>query len=219
VAAAKTDLRPRALLAGLLLLAAGCAGRVADPSPPAGAAISVWVVDHGWHTAIVLRRDQVARALWPEVDEFPSAVLIEVAWGDREFYMATPATAWMAVKAALASRGSVLHVAGLDVPPAVAFPGTENVERRVPPEGFEALVRFIAAEHERDLGGRALRLGPGLDARSVFYAARSRYSLANTCNTWVARALQEAGLPVSPSGVITPSAVMRQLRPVPRAHP
>jgi uncharacterized protein (TIGR02117 family) len=173
----------------------------------------VWVVDHGWHTAIVVRRADVDRAVWPEVDDFPSAVLVEVAWGDREFYMATPATAWMAIKAAFASGGSVLHLtglgglAGLDAPIAAAI-----VELRVSRPGLEALTRFAAAEHRRDPAGRAVRLGPGLSAASAFYAARGRYSITHTCNTWIARALQQAGLPVTASGVITSSAVMDQLK-------
>jgi uncharacterized protein (TIGR02117 family) len=205
----------RALLSLALVVLAACAGPAGQATPPPAAegVASVWIVDHGWHTAIVLRRADVQPVLWPEVDDLAPARLVEVAWGDRRFYMATPASAWMAIRAAFGSDGSVLHVVGFDGPPAVAVPHGEIVERRLSPSGLEALVRFIAAEHQRDAAGRAIRLGPGLYGRSTFYAARSRYSLANTCNTWVARGLQEGGLPVSPMGVMTSSAVMRQLSP------
>ena len=74
-----------------------------------------------------------------------------------------------------------------------------------------ALTRFIADEHERDADGRAIRLQPGLYGASWFYAGRSPYSLSNTCNTWIARALETAGLPVTASGVMTAGDVMRQL--------
>ena len=43
-------------------------------------------------------------------------------------------------------------------------------------------------------------------------AARSRYHLFNTCNTWVARALQRAGLDVASAGTLTASGVMHQAR-------
>jgi uncharacterized protein (TIGR02117 family) len=197
-----------------LALSAACVTPVAQhpPAPGPEPAVALWVVDHGWHTAIVVRRADVERARWPEIDDFPTATLVEIAWGDREFYMATPATAWMAIKAAFGTSASVLHVVGLDAPIAVTFPGREIVELAVSRSGFDALTRFVSDEYERDAGGRPLRLQRGLYGPSWFYAARSRYSLSNTCNTWVARALQVAGLPVSPSGVITAGGLMKQAR-------
>jgi uncharacterized protein (TIGR02117 family) len=205
-------MRGGVLLSLLVLVAAcGAAGRPTSPPPPGEPGLSLWVLDHGWHTAIVLRRADVDPALWPEVDDVPWATFIEVAWGDREFYMATPATTWMAIRAAFGTGRSVLHVVGFDAPIGAAFPRSAIVERRLSRPGLEALTRFVADEHERDGSGRAVRLQPGLYGTSWFYAARSRYSLRNTCNTWIARALQTAGLPVTPDGVVTAGSVMRQL--------
>jgi len=53
-------------------------------------------------------------------------------------------------------------------------------------------------------------LGPGLYGRSRFYASRERFHLFKTCNVWVATALREAGLPVTPS--INAGALMARLR-------
>jgi uncharacterized protein (TIGR02117 family) len=208
-----TRTRARAALVSLLVLAAACAAPVGPvvPPPAGDRVVPLWVLDHGWHTAVALRRTDIDPARWPEVDELPPAPLIEVAWGDREFYMARPATAWMAIKAALGTGRSVLHVVAVDAPLAAAFPRSEIVERRVSRAGVDALVRFIADEHERDARGRAVRLEAGLYGLSWFYAARSPYSLGHTCNTWIARALQTAGLPVTPDGVVTAGGVMRQL--------
>ena len=197
----------------VIALAAACLTPVPDLSPRAAdeLSVSLWVLDHGWHTAIAVRRADVDRALWPDVDDFPAAMFIEVAWGDREFYMATPATVWMAIKAAFSTGESVLHVVAFDAPVAAYFPRSEIVELHVSRSGFQALTRFISEEHQRDAEGRPVRVQPGLYGASWFYAARNRYSLVNTCNTWVARALQTAGFPVTPSGVITASAVMHQV--------
>jgi uncharacterized protein (TIGR02117 family) len=208
--------RQSMLAGGLLLVVAtgGCAGRTSEPWPPRddAAAVTIAVLDHGWHTAIVVRRADVDRALWPAVDDFPASTFVEVAWGDRDFYMATPASAWLAIKAAFLGDGSVLHVVGFDEPVAATFAGREVVELRVARRGFDAMTRFVAAEYQRDAEGRPRRLQRGLYGTSWFYAARSRYHLFNTCNTWVARALREAGLPVSPAGTITAGGLVRQLR-------
>jgi uncharacterized protein (TIGR02117 family) len=206
-------------LMAALVLAAACLTPVTDLSTsPGEPPVTIWVLDHGWHTALAVRRADVDRALWPAVDDFPASTFIEVAWGDRDFYMATPATMWMAIKAAFGARGSVLHIVGLDALIPAHSSRSEIVELRVSRRGFDALTRFVSEEHQRNAEGQPVRLQPGLYGSSWFYIARSRYSLFNTCNTWIARALQTAGLPVTPSGVITAGGLMQQLTPA-RAAP
>jgi len=214
-----TKVRSTLRVIGLLAavgLAGGCLAPAGDLSPTQSdePAVTISVLDHGWHTAIVVRRADVDRALWPEVDDFPEATFVEVAWGDREFYMARPATPWLAIKAAFLASESVLHVVGFSAPVAPYFAESEVVELRLSRRGFDAMTRFIREEYQRDREDRALRLERGLYGSSWFYAARSRYHLFNTCNTWVARALSMAGLAVTPFGVITANDGMRQVRRV-----
>ena len=202
-------------VAGLLAavaLAAGCAAPVAgrEPPPSGGSAPTVLVVDYGWHAAIVVRREDVDPTIWPEVRDFPDAALVEVAWGDRDFYMAEKATGWLAVKAALFTSGSVLHVAGLGPSALASLPADAVVELGVSRAGFDAMTRFIHDEYQQAGEGGAVPLARGLYGTSWFYAARSRYHLFNTCNTWVARALQQAGIRVTAAGTLTAGAVMHQ---------
>jgi uncharacterized protein (TIGR02117 family) len=203
-----STVRIAALLAAVVL-AGGCAAPGRDRTPATvEPSLTVWVVDHGWHTAVVVRQADVDPAIWPEVRDFPDATLVEIAWGDRDFYMAPEPTGWLAVKAALFTAGSVLHVAGFaaaDVPAStVALPVSRT--------GFDAMTRFFHDEYARDAEGRPARLAAGLYGASGFYAARGRYHLFNTCNTWVARALREAGLDVTPGGTVTAGGVMDQVR-------
>jgi hypothetical protein len=151
-------------------LAGGCAAPLAVSSLDRRdeGAVSVWVLDHGWHTAIVLRRADVEPALWPEVEDFPEATFVEVAWGDRDFYMAPSPSAWLGIRAAMRTRGSVLHVVGFDRPIAATFPGAEIVELHVPPRGFARLTLFVSDEHARDGSARAIPLAPGLHGVSAF---------------------------------------------------
>jgi uncharacterized protein (TIGR02117 family) len=202
-----------AAVAAVVALAAGCAASVAEHPPPSGGPTrAVWVVDHGWHTAIVVRRDDVDPALWPEAGDFPQAALVEVAWGDRDFYMAQDPTGWLAIKAAFFTSGSVLHVAGFAESTLTRLPENAVVELAVSRPGFDAMTRFFHDEYQADADGRSVRVGRGLYGTSWFYAARSRYHLFNTCNTWVARALQRTGLDVTPAGTVTAGAVMHQVR-------
>ena len=192
----------------------GCASPSAtrERTPEEPLAYRLWVVDHGWHTAIVVRLRDVDSALWPEVADFAGAELVEVAWGDREFYMAEQPSAWLAVKAAFFTSGSALHVAGLGASIESDFPASDVVELAVSRRGLDAMTRLFHDEYQRGDDGRPVRLAAGLSSNSWFFAARSRYGLFNTCNTWVARALRAAGLDVTAAGIVTAGGVMRQAR-------
>ena len=207
------------MLVATILITGGCLTRAAHPRAPSAGepATTLWIVDHGWHTSIVVRRADVDRARWPELDDFSGATLVEIAWGDREFYMATSPTSGLAIKAAVVTSGSVLHVVGLT--PAVTDYFGAGVAIRLSRPGFDALADFVHAEYERSPDGAPLRLGRSLYGSGWFYAARSRYHLFNTCNTWVAQALGAAGLAVEAAGVVTASDVMRQVRPLGETRP
>jgi uncharacterized protein (TIGR02117 family) len=209
------------VLVATIVLAAGCLTRAANPRMPSTGepATTLWIVDHGWHTSIVVRRADVDDARWPELNDFSDATLVEVAWGDRDFYMATSPTSGLAIKATIATSGSVLHVVGLTAAVTDYFAAGDVVAIRLSRPGLDALADFVHAEYQRDPDGTPLRLGRSLYGSGWFYAARSRYQLFNTCNTWVARALGAAGLAVEAAGVVTASDVMRQVRPLGETRP
>ena len=201
-----------ALLAALLL-AAGCLGPVASLYPPRAdePTRTLWVLGHGWHASIVVRRADISSGIWPEHEDFPQARLLEIAWGDRDFYQAERGTLWLALKAALGSE-SVLHVVGFSAPIAEYFPETEIVEVTVSRRGFDELSRFVHASYARDANGRPIRTRRGQYGQSYFYRATETYHLFNTCNNWVAKALRAAGLPITPAYATTAGNVMLQAR-------
>jgi uncharacterized protein (TIGR02117 family) len=141
---------------------------------------------------------------------------VEVGWGDRDAYLADRITPRLALRAAFASRGSVLLVTGFDEPIAERYRGIDAVELRVSGEGLAALVRFIESSLARDADGRLVRLEAGWTASSAFYLARGQFHLLNTCNAWTARALQATGLPLRPGLTLTAYHLMEQVVPLGR---
>ncbi len=202
------------LLLVVAILALGCAGPVHDLYPPrAGeSAIPIWVVSHGWHTGIVVRRQDVPDGLWPQLRDFAESELVEVGWGERDFYMAPAGSSGMALKAALWPASSVLHVVGFSGPAERDVPAREIVEIKVSRPGFEKLAAFIQETYERDEAGGVVRLGPGQYPNSRFYLAREKYHAFKTCNVWTARALRAAGCPITPFHALTASNVIDQAR-------
>ena len=182
------------------------------PPAPDAPTEPVWVVDHGWHTGLVMARSSIPRRLLLEQEDFPVARYLEFGWGDADFYRASDPGVALAIRAALGSRASVVHVVGLPVRPQEIFVGRDVVEIRLSRPGFEALARFVDDSIDRAEHRRAPMLGTGLYGRSAFYPGRGRYHLVNTCNTWIARALRAAGVPITPVYAMTAGNLMWQVK-------
>jgi hypothetical protein len=111
----------------------------------------------------------------------------------------------------LKSPASVLFVIGLPTTVTRYFPDADILEIPLSRRGLEEMVRFIHVTYKRDASGQTIPLGPGHNHRhSMFYLAEGDYSLLNTCNTWISRALQAAGLPVKTA--LLAGGVMRQAK-------
>ena len=74
-------------------------------------------------------------------------------------------------------------------------------------DGFDRTYRL------KELGdAKAFPAGKGLYGRSYFFRATGLFNLDNTCNTWLARGLAEAGLPIEADDVRRASTLIRRLR-------
>jgi uncharacterized protein (TIGR02117 family) len=171
---------------------------------------SIYLVSHGWHTGIVLRRVDVPRERWPEIRDFPDTDYLEVGWGDEDFYRMPDPGLWITFKAAFLPTASVVHVVGLRGAPAVSFPASEIVEVPVTRPGLDALVQYVHDAYRRGDAPSTPALGPGLYGDSRFYPGRESFHLFRTCNVWTAGALRSAGLPVQDS--ITSEGLIAQVR-------
>ncbi len=201
-----------ALLLGAIVLASGCAGPVDAlyPAREGEAVTAIWVVSHGWHTGIVVRREDVPDGLWPQLRDFADSELVEIGWGERDFYMAPAGTSGMALRAALWPASSVVHVAGFRGAAERYFPASEVVEIKLSRRGFEKLATFIQDAYATEPANGAISLGPGQYPNSRFYLARERYHALKTCNSWTAKALRSAGCPVIPFYALTAGSVIHQ---------
>jgi uncharacterized protein (TIGR02117 family) len=173
-------------------------------------ATSIYVVNHGWHTGIVVQRDDIPDDVWPEHHDFPQATYIEVGWGDQDFYQAPKATLGLAFKAVFQTTPSVLYITGFTMPATFYFPDSDVIEVLLSQQGFERLCAFMHETYKRDERGETLPLGHGSYGTSQFYQAKGTYHLFNTCNSWTAKALRAAGCPITPSQAITAENVMHQ---------
>lgn len=172
---------------------------------------TVFIIHDSWHAAIVLRKDDLSTATLPELADFPDARFVEFSWGDKDYFPDPDSGFSMAFKAAFWSSGSVLHLVGSIDDPRKFYPKAEIVELRLSAAAFDRLVGFLSQSFLRPNSKGRAQPGAGLYSYSRFYPSSRKFSLLNTCNTWVAQTLETAGVPVSASRVITAGQLAEQI--------
>lgn len=197
------------LLTALLL---GCAAPPKGLFPPGAnqTVRTIYLVSHGWHAGIVLRRADIPMTIWPEHNEFSEAEYLEIGWGDKDYYMTPEPNFGIMLKAGLLPTASVLHVIGFNGAVTRYFPHSEVIRLDLSETGFEQLCSYLANSFSRDEAGHSQSLGPSLYGDGRFYLSRENYHAFNTCNVWTARGLRAAGCPVTPAFTLTVDTLMNR---------
>lgn len=197
----------------VLLIAIAILVGLALSTPARSSERSVVLVNIGWHVGVVLPIDETLRRAMPELAAFPDADYVEIGWGDRDFYQAESPGPFTTLSAALVPTDAVIHLHGFSGPVKDRFAASETLEIGLSDQEFAGLFGHVHASFDRGNGAKTEPLGPGLyEGTSWFYKANGEFSLARTCNTWVAEAMAAAGLDIEPSGIITASGVMDAAR-------
>lgn len=198
----------------IVLAGMRCAGPVQGLFPPARdePTETIFVVNHGWHTGIVVPTDRLPRQALPSWMPALRSRFIEMGWGDDGYYRAENVTSGMAARALIFSNPAVLHVVAMNSRPDTAFPSSGVIRITLSREGFQNLCRFLIDSYAFGADGEPVDLGKGLYGTSRFYRATDRYYFPNTCNRWTARALRAAGTPITPFYAIMAENVFSQCR-------
>jgi uncharacterized protein (TIGR02117 family) len=196
-----------ALLSGFLLI--GCAGSLPpDAQVPTGDA-SIYVVERGWHTDIGLPVDEIAGPLATLEHGFPGVRFMVFGFGERAYYMARRTGSAELLTAMFPSESAILMTA-LSASPTEAFADQHVVVLQLSRAAVDRIADRIWHILEKDPEGSAVRLADGPYPGSVFLASTETYDLFNTCNTWTAAVLRDAGLPIDPH-VLLADQVMQQV--------
>jgi uncharacterized protein (TIGR02117 family) len=153
----------------------------------------LFVVNHGWHTGIVVERRDLVKLVPPLAGDIGEEGHVEIGWGEERFYQARETTLGMALRALLQPNSSVLQVVPLARPPRDYFRQSEIAEIRVTEQGYRDVLAFVAETFTRTPVQGVIRLSPSLYGNGWFYRAEGSFHAFNTCNTWAARAIKKAG--------------------------
>lgn len=167
------------------------------PAAPAEAATTIWIVDNGFHTDLVLpaarlraRDGASAQAL----KALPATPFVTVGWGDAEFFpndapvLARPLDGLRALFAP--GNASVIRLAPLTRPPEQAYDETV-LSLRLSDAGFEHLARRL--DHSFTPAVALSRPWPGRPFDPRYFESRERFGVLHLCNDWTAELVSAAG--------------------------
>ncbi len=157
---------------------------------------SIYLVRHGWHTSLAVKRCEISTVDWPESLAVGNANFIEVGWGDEDYLCSGFLNPLVLVKAGCLPSRSAIHVAGFRKSPGVFFKESQIIEFKVSPCQMRKLCRFIRESYARDRKNCPIYLGSALYGCGGIYRASGHYYVPKTCNIWTAKALEAAGIPV-----------------------
>jgi len=178
------------------------AGR--DIEEPDKDSIAIYLIKQYWHTAIVVRRVDIDSLLFPEVTLFNKFNIIDIGWGDEEFYQHPGFDAGLAFKALFYGTPSTLRIEGIGISKELYFDISEIVVKiSITREQLNEILRYISKTIYRDSNGNPILLSERGLGRIMFFKANGEYCLFNNCNTWLARGLNQAGVHITDDIILT----------------
>ena len=157
----------------------------------------IYFIKQNWHTAIVFNISELDSILFREYKIFKEFKLIDIGWGDEEFYQYPGFDSGLAFKALFYATPSTLRVEGINLTNEDYFELSEIViEVTVSEEQFKNICAFINQTFYTNDAGETLTLSQKAEGKIIFYKANGSYHLFNTCNTWLAKCLSEAGVEI-----------------------
>lgn len=193
------------LFISFAIVACSSVARISCSPPLAGNV--VYVVGQEWHAEIGLPVEALGDDLSFYRKIFPGARVIMFGYGKKTFFTAPPQTLSEYFLGPIPGP-AVIQVVGLNVTPPEAYPPENTITLLLPPEGSRSLSAYIWKDLAKDTSGEPQVVSHSANPEGLFYAAQSEYNLLHTCNTWIANALHNAGLPVSGDNVIFLGQVM-----------
>ena len=173
------------------------------PAAPGEATVTVWLVDNGFHTDLVLPADRLrarAGASAQALQVLPVTPFVTVGWGDSSFFpnaapvLARPLDGLRALFAP--GNASVIRLEPLTRPPVQAYDETV-LSLRLSRAGFERLARRL--DHSFTAAPALARPLPKRPFDARYFESRERFGVLHLCNDWTAELVSAAGPPTRPA--------------------
>lgn len=176
-----------------------------------GSDAQVILARRGWHIDIGFATDTLKGPLAALARGFPGARYLFLGFGDLRYLLSKHRHGPVLLEALWPGRALILLTA-IQGTPEEAFGAAHVIRLHLHAEQAAALEGFLLNAFEQGATLPPAPYAPGPYEGSAYYRAAARYSALHTCNTWVAEALQAAGLSIHPRGVLFAGQLWRRVQ-------
>ena len=112
----------------------------------------------------------------------------------------------------------MMHVVAIPTTPDKYYKQEKVVELKLSETGLEHLRKGLRASFKFDNNNHPHSLKKGLYGESKFFKAEGYYFITNTCNTWTASMLENAGVPMDSLITLRAGSVISQVEEAKRQY-
>lgn len=174
---------------------------------------TIYIINNSIHTGIVIPVDSESLRVIGALKYFKNFQFTDIGWGEETAYQDTEDIYWHYVKAVLYPNPSVICIEGYHTLGDSFISWSDfTVKLSLSSEQFFKLTVFIENSLKKDPENELIITSKRHLDQVIFFKSVNRYHMFNTCNTWVATALQSSGFDVSPSFVITAGQLFNEIK-------
>lgn len=171
---------------------------------------SVYIVQAGWHTGIVLETADIPFDIFKEAQPYTRDKYLDVSWGEEKYYQIPEPGIFLSASTILWPTRAAISMTAYSREIKNYYRKPIILEITITKEAYFALCNFLSDAFQRDKTGKIIPSTFYRDS-SGFFLAKRKYSMFRTCNTWVALALKKSGLEISPFLLVTTRQLFRRL--------
>ncbi len=192
------------LLNFILLCGCSSGGRYEGERSPDLHPYTVYILNQGWHTGIIIKVSEVNENDFPEINNFKHSEYLDIGWGDEAYYRIPGVDFKLAARALFAPTSSALKIRTFNIPVDMYYKTFQYcISYNLSEKEFSDLCKFISNTFLKE-DDRPVMLENREDI-IYFFKAEGEYHLFNTCNTWIANALSFSGIPVETVLIVSAS--------------
>lgn len=164
---------------------------------------TIFLVNKELHTGIVVHKTDTPIKFSEDIMMNGDCNLIDIGWGDETFYTTPGFDFEIALRALFVKTPSVIRAECISSGTDSYLSGQDRVIRLTLNDNlFNTVLNFISQSFERTENSKTILFKDSLSGKVKYFRSHLRYSLLNTCNTWVANAMREAGFDIE-TNIIT----------------
>lgn len=165
---------------------------------------TIYIAKSYWHTGLIVEINELSLNTLPVLNKFSNTDLVDIGMGEKDFYMSPSRDVIPAAKAILVPTAAAIRIA--EVPGDTAFLRRTSdylLSLEIDSTSFINLMNYVNESISKNDDNEVSIIEERAGGSIVFYNSPLSYHLFNTCNTWLARALQRSGIDIKPSDVVT----------------